>query len=508
MLKDTFLGFDALQTLDLSSTSIPCLQDGVFNGLHNLLNLDLSFTSISYLQDGVFNGLHNLLNLDLSLSSISSLHDGVFNGLHNLLNLDLSHNIISFIEEATFTGLSKLKHLDLSNQNSTLFIASPFQNLGSLETLIVETRNVSSATFTGLTSLQELQVRNVEFLHDDSLSRLPSLLYLTLELETCNFTEMLLNGLHKLEYLSITFGMECRSSNVDFCPLVSLQTLDVSNLYMLNLTNDCLKKIPMKSLLLNTLEPNKQTVSFEMLNNLSSLSWTTGTDSYASTRALNSLDSPLQNLYLYQSEHLTLNSTTFELCQEWSESLQNVEIHVDGTIFINGSPFAWFPKLLVLKLSTYSRFCKIQTLSNITFSGLSSLEELHINLCMLEHLASGTLDIFGLYNSLKILDLSQNDMKDDDKLTHQICNINTSLEKLDLSSNEFTFTYDYPCTLPNLKILDVGNQYKWHLTSGLCLDNVFHVVPNLNVLRIYRSPLELAQLQPVFAPCHIRLLLK
>ena len=168
--------------------------------------------------------------------------------------------------------------------------------------------------------------------------------------------------------------------------------------------------------------------------------------------------------------------------------MQDLEITVDHAISIDGSPFKWFPKLLVLKLGDHSPYrCIIQTLSNITFSGLSSLEELHLNFLHMDNLTPEILDIFSLYNSLRILDLSQNDMHDDDKLTHQICNINTSLERLDLSYNKLIFAYHYPCTLPSLKILDVSNQHQT-IISAPYLDLLFHVVPNQKILRINDCP--------------------
>ena len=449
--------------MDCSVRALVCVPKLHHNA--SLKLLDLSYNKLSILLKDTFLGFDSLEALDISFSSISSLQKGVFMGLHNLLNLDLSNNIISFINDATFVGLSKLKHLDLSNINphTNILISSPFQDLRLLQTLIIDAKNISSATFIGLDSLQKLEMRMAELFLHETFSQLSSLLYLSLDLETFNLTKELLNGLKKLEYLSITLHMECRygSTNVDFSPLVSLQTLYVSNFYMLNSTINSLKTIPIKSLRLDTLKPNKQTIPFEILSHLTSLTWTTDTDSYKSMQALNLLDSPLQYLNFHQLEHLTLNSATFELCQEWSESLQDLEISVDNAIFIDGSPFQWFPKLLILKLGGQNPYrCIIQTLSNITFSSLSSLEELHLNFLHMDYLPSGTLDIFSQYNSLKVLDLSHNDMHDNNKLTHQICNTNISLVILDLSYNKLTFEHHYPCTLQNVKILHVGHQHQ------------------------------------------------
>ena len=277
--------------MDCSARQLSCVPR--LSHIASLKLLDLSHNKLSILIKDAFCGFDTLQTLDLSSCSISSLQGGAFNGLHNLLNLDLYNNIISFINGATFAGLKRLQHLDLSNSNGhrNVFISSPFKDLNSLKTIKFQTRNISSATFTGLTSLQELQIRTAELLLHDPFGQLPSLVYLSLVLETCNFSEKIFYGLNKLEYLYVSLLVECRSINVDICPLVSQQTLEVIEFNTLNLTNNCFMMIPMNSLLLNTRQPIKQTVLFEMLNHLTSLYWGK-TDSYTSTQALNLLNSP------------------------------------------------------------------------------------------------------------------------------------------------------------------------------------------------------------------------
>ena len=469
--------------MDCSWRALVCIPPLKYKASLELL--DLSNNKLTVLPKDAFFGLDKLQSLDVSSNSISTLHGGAFNGLHNLLKLDLSYNNISLVDEATFAELSNLKHLDLTNLerfHKTIFISSPFQNLASLMTLDMSVENavISSATFTGLNSLQHLSIGIAETFPHNPLSQLPSLLYLDLDLNTCNLPERLFDGLNKLQYLLINLDKECTHNvtNVDLCPLVSLRTLSSSSFW--NITNNCLKTIPLKSLSLNTLYISSEyTVSFEMLNHLSSLSWTTKVDGHTSMQTLSSLDSPLQNLTFHQVGYLTLNSTTFESCHKWSKFLQILDISTDTGILIDGSPFKWFPKLLILRLSgQYYYHSIIKALSNITFSGLSSLKELRLTFLHIEYLAPGTLDIFGLYNSLKILDLSHNDIYDDDKLT-QICNIK-SLQESNLSYNKFQVYFDHPCILPNLKVLNIGNQKQ---KTGLYIDILFRDFPNLNIFR-------------------------
>ena len=154
---------------------------------------------------------------------------------------------------------------------------------------------------------------------------------------------------------------------------------------------------------------------------------------YTFMHALTLLDSPLHDLTFYQYGQFTLTSSTFKSYHKWSKSLQKLEITANYFIYIYGSPFKWFSKLLVLRLDCqpFSN-CMILTLPNIAFNGLSTLKELYLNSLHI-HYTSITLEfliIFASFNSLTILELSQNAITDDDKLT-QVCNIK-SLENLDV----------------------------------------------------------------------------
>ena len=251
--------------------------------------LDLNNNEFNVLPANAFFGFDKLETLDISSNFVSSLQNAVFNGLHNLLNLDLKCNSISVINETTFAGLSKLKHLDLSRQQThkLVFISSPFQDLISLETLLIETDAAYTLTaiFTGLNSLQMLHIKIAEFPTCDPFSHLPSLLHLSLDLNTCNITESLLNGLIQLQDLQITqLDANCGALNVDFCPLVSLHTLTVQDFHMLNLTDNCLETIPLKSLHVDYFnifyKASQYAVTFEMFNRLSSLTWTNAINSY------------------------------------------------------------------------------------------------------------------------------------------------------------------------------------------------------------------------------------
>ena len=421
--KDSFSGLSGLLTLDLSLNDISTVTSGAFSGLNKLQKLDLSFNNISAMTNGAFNGITSLRVLDLSLNKIPTLHEGVFRKLRKLDTLDLSSNIISIIHEnvfcelnllqmldmsnnsipslsdnvwngihnllhlnlrrlsvhrfsvsnGTFRGLNKLNSLDLSLTNLRFLTDTPFRNLTSLRSLHLPETHITPAMFDGLNnSLQFLRVTANDFGTDTPFVHLSSLKHLELELDlnTCNYNENLLKGLAELNYLKLTGGLyilKC-PSDIDFSPLVSLTYLEWDDW-----------------------------ISFL---------------SHGPIQTLNSLNSPLKTLIWDISSYYrwtTVDSSTFKLLPKWRESLQELHVYIHSNIQINGSPFTWFPELRVLRVRCHPDLVTIWTHPKDTFKNLTNLEEVHLNhLNINDSVVYDLLGTFGMYNSVKVLDLSYN----------------------------------------------------------------------------------------------------
>ena len=418
-------------------------------------------------------GLNKLKTLDLSFNVISYLPDNSFMGLSNLQNLNLSNNTLYFISNSTFTGLNRLKTLDLSG-NKFLGIAtgSPFHDLNSLEILhLYQTYSfpmmpptVNAATFTGLKNLRFLSIVAFDFSTATPFVHLSSLQHLELEIWTCHYSDEIFTGLDMLDHLCITSNCQPLVWDINICSLVSLQSLQ-TNTYELDISQ-CFSTFPVISVL------NIQQdyfFSLPLLYHLESLSWKT-LESFDAIQSLNALHSPLQNLTLVTND-VDLNSTTFESWPEWKQFLQVFEITFHD-ITLEGSPFKWFQKLRILRISSDQLPSSLITLSNHTFEGLESLLELHLNYLNFDNLVpSEALMIFGVYNALKVLNLAHNQLEDNE-ITFQICLI-TSLNKIDLSYNEF-FGLQLRCSLPNLTILETEKLY-----SNIYFDDVCNTAPNL-----------------------------
>uniref|UniRef100_A0A3Q1I4M8 TIR domain-containing protein n=1 Tax=Anabas testudineus TaxID=64144 RepID=A0A3Q1I4M8_ANATE len=186
-----------LQVLNLSSVSLKTLDPGCFKPISGLRTLimdmsnmgtlaisklcsELAGTSIDALSlrkmklvtvtNTTFTGLHktNLTFLDLSYNGLGKIEGGSFQWLSRLQTLVLAHNNIKHLTKETFEGLKGLKKLQLtralvkSHTSSTQIINDfSFQPLSSLESLILQNtavRNLTEHTFTGLTSLKELDM--------------------------------------------------------------------------------------------------------------------------------------------------------------------------------------------------------------------------------------------------------------------------------------------------------------------------------------------------------------
>ncbi|XP_045904135.1 toll-like receptor 3 [Micropterus dolomieu] len=193
----SFLNHSSLRVLNLSSVSLKTLEPGCFTPISSLQTLimdgsnmatlvisrlcsELSGTAIDALSlqnvklvtltKATFAGLEktNVTFLDLSRNGIDKIEEGSFQWLSRLKTLIMADNNIKHLTKDTFQGLKSLKKLDLkkalvkSHTSATPIIDDfSFQPLSALESLILQrtaVREITEHTFTGLTSLKELDM--------------------------------------------------------------------------------------------------------------------------------------------------------------------------------------------------------------------------------------------------------------------------------------------------------------------------------------------------------------
>ncbi|XP_072240918.1 toll-like receptor 3 isoform X1 [Leuresthes tenuis] len=199
-----------LQVLNLSSVPLKMLESGCFKPISGLRTLifdgssmgsrslisklcsELSGTAIQALSlqkmrlitltNTTFKGLQrtNLTFLDLSDNVMEKIEEGSFRWLSRLESLILSDNKIKHLTNGTFQGLNMLKKLQLTKtlvkgQKSSLPIIDDFafHQLSTLESLILQRTafyQITEHTFTGLTSLTELDMSWSSYIHTSDRS--------------------------------------------------------------------------------------------------------------------------------------------------------------------------------------------------------------------------------------------------------------------------------------------------------------------------------------------------
>ena len=165
----------AIQTLDLSSSSITSLKSHDFMYLSNLKALFLKNNQLSSLPAGVFIGPSNLRELYLEGNQLVSLPKGVFERLSSLRVLDLSGNhpyshTFRYIDRwvnknplplspEIFAGLSNLRALGLHDNKISSLPEGVFDGLSKLKYLHLDMNYISDlpeGLFDGLSNLREL----------------------------------------------------------------------------------------------------------------------------------------------------------------------------------------------------------------------------------------------------------------------------------------------------------------------------------------------------------------
>ena len=487
-----FIKFHKLLSLDICFNGIPSIHYGSFAGLLELQNLDLSYNGIATLHDNIFSGLSELRNLSCVRNSLSHLSDAAFRGLFELQKLDLASNKLVSLNDNIFLGLRKLEHLNLQSNRLSSLTQLPFQDLMSLQKLNLDENPITFLTNTAFVGLENLQVLNITFdgmanITTSPFTRLVSLRYLHVKVNAythsdCEKIEKSFTDLHKLENLHVSsfYSSVLSCPNYNFCSLISLNMLSLAGGANINKSDLCFKTIPLKQLYFTPGGHNISHPPYKLLNHLLNLEYGHNIYSNEDIELLITLDSPLLSLEIdfYLS---SLDSATLESCAKWNTSLRTLFLYLGGDdVWIQGSPFKWFTKLKYLQLSGHNSLI-VRMLTASTFQNLENLHELHLYKLLINVFETGALNIFGRYNSLKVLDLSYNDLETHFDFDSHLCPI-PSLEEVDLSLNNlFGFRFNNTCVLENLTSITFFKQ-KISVFPPLAIKSLCQQAPHLTNL--------------------------
>ncbi|NWR74411.1 CD180 protein, partial [Centropus unirufus] len=106
--------------------------------------LDFSFNVLPALQNSTFSKLKSLLYLDLTRCQINWVYDGTFHNNKKLKTIVLTGNLLLFLSDTAFVGPESLSQLVLTQTGLTSISFIPMTNLDSLDTFILGSNHISS----------------------------------------------------------------------------------------------------------------------------------------------------------------------------------------------------------------------------------------------------------------------------------------------------------------------------------------------------------------------------
>ncbi|XP_075982423.1 uncharacterized protein LOC142980741 [Anticarsia gemmatalis] len=189
----TFADLESLEVLDVSHNRLHVIPFQVFGPMINLQYLDISHNKIATFVDYYFNPNRQLKALFLNNNSLVKITSNALVNLKELEKLDISRNKLDVIPKSLFDNFDKLRELDLSynpfqnisqdafknlknlswlNMGGNRLRTLPpmlFQNNENIKTIYLdhtELTVIQNTNFKGLSTLQNLIIRNNEFLRE------------------------------------------------------------------------------------------------------------------------------------------------------------------------------------------------------------------------------------------------------------------------------------------------------------------------------------------------------
>ncbi|XP_068606637.1 toll-like receptor 3 [Brachionichthys hirsutus] len=266
LTNTTFAGLQqtALATLDLSHNGMGKIEKGSFQWMSKLETLVLADNNIKHLTKDTFQGLNGLKQLQLTRALVKShtsstpiIDDFSFQSLSNLEYLTLQRTAVREITGDTFTGLTSLKELDMSwssyaslrnitNKTFVSLAGSPLRKLDLTGTAVKRINPGCFSIFRNLTTL----ILNSNFIAQtltgrefEGLSRVQEI-RLSFNSQKINLSSAAFRNVPNLSILTLGKSLTPMALNLDpspFRPLSNLSILDLSNNNIANIRQNMLE---------------------------------------------------------------------------------------------------------------------------------------------------------------------------------------------------------------------------------------------------------------------------
>ncbi|XP_024078662.2 toll-like receptor 13, partial [Terrapene carolina triunguis] len=225
----------ALTSLDIKHSKVPPSRLAQLGACTNLTWLDLSTTPLSRLQEGVFRSFPRLESLLLDKCKVQELKQSAWGGsLPRLRVLVLRRNHLTKLEDGVFRPLSALTHLDLSRNRLTYLYKGTFLGMASLRTLLLQGCQLASVTRDTLVYARKVETldlsdNNLRYIKASAFQSLHHLHTLLLSgNRILTLQKWAFKGLTSLRHLSLAQNGLYKLSQGSFLGLKALETLDLS----------------------------------------------------------------------------------------------------------------------------------------------------------------------------------------------------------------------------------------------------------------------------------------
>ncbi|KAJ6641776.1 Leucine-rich repeat-containing protein 15 [Pseudolycoriella hygida] len=162
LTAESFVGLEALRTLDLTNNMIDEIPEGAFTHLQNLQNLNLFDNGLTVLRADSFTDLRQLEILEISRNPIQVIETGAFHGLENLLQLSLSRCRLRQLQSNTFEDLVNLNNINLNFNEIDELPWGIFDSLSNLSYVGLWSNRLKTVRRNAFGQLENLQALDLD----------------------------------------------------------------------------------------------------------------------------------------------------------------------------------------------------------------------------------------------------------------------------------------------------------------------------------------------------------